>query len=208
MIASPQEYSRITHALTNPNEFAHMIRIPDDEPIYEINLNTREIEIPNFLSVEADHNSEIIWFKTNRFFDNFDLYECNCWVQYINANKEKHYYAAPILVGALPFGNEQILIPWAISKEVTKTSGTIQFSFQFFKLTEDNKDFVFVLNTKPANGKVLSGLRFDPVSDLENNSITKDEAKALSDALHNLSDAFNTLNGEYVLYWTDADQLS
>jgi hypothetical protein len=68
MIASPQEYNSITHSLTNPNEFAHMIRIPDDEPIYEIDLNTREISIPEFLSVETDHNSEIIWFKTNRCF--------------------------------------------------------------------------------------------------------------------------------------------
>lgn len=208
MKTSPQEYKSLTASLTNPNEFAHLIRIPDDEPIYEIDLNKREITIPEFLSVEDDHNSEIIWFKTDRFFDNFDLYDCNCWIQYINANKEKHYYGAPILVGASQFGNEQILIPWAISEEVSKKSGTIQFSFQFFKLTEDGNEFVFRLNTKPASGKILTGLKVDPVKDLANRTITEDEAKALDDKLHSLHEAYNTLSGKYVLYWTEADQLS
>ena len=70
MIVSPQEYKRLLNSLTNPNNFANMIQIPADEYIYEIDLNKREIEAPEFLSVTSEHNAEILWFKANRFFDN------------------------------------------------------------------------------------------------------------------------------------------
>jgi len=38
------------------------MRIPADEPIYNINLNTRVIDPPKFLGVEADHEAEAIFF--------------------------------------------------------------------------------------------------------------------------------------------------
>ena len=40
------------------------------------------------------------------------------------------------MIGVEEYGSEKILIPWAISKEVAKKTGVIQFSFQFFKLSE------------------------------------------------------------------------
>ena len=101
-------------------------------------LDKRKIEAPAYLSVEADQNAEIIWFKVDRFYDNIDLYSGVAWIQYINADKEERLYAAPLLVGTEQFGNEQILIPWEIGKEDAKTAGTIQFSFQFFQLSEDS----------------------------------------------------------------------
>ena len=86
MIVSPQEYNSLVHRLMDPNQFTSMLRIPENEPIYEIDLNARSIAAPEFLSVEEDHNSEIIWFKTDRFFDNIDLYNGTCWIQYKNAD--------------------------------------------------------------------------------------------------------------------------
>ena len=118
MIVSPQEYNSLLYRLTDPNEFTDMLRIPKDEPIYEIDLNKREINAPEFLSVEEDHNSEIIWFKTDRFYDNIDLYNGTCWIQYKNADQEEYFYAAPLMVGVEEHGSEKLLIPWAISKEV------------------------------------------------------------------------------------------
>ena len=138
MILSPQECNELLLKLRDPNQFAHLIRIPENEPIYQIDLDQRKIEAPAYLSVETDQNAEIIWFKVDRFYDNIDLYSGVAWIQYINADKEERLYAAPLLVGTEQFGNEQILIPWAIGKEVANTAGTIQFSFQFFKLSEDS----------------------------------------------------------------------
>lgn len=207
MNTSPDLYNGLIHELSDPNYFSSFLRIPDNEPIYDIDLNTRVIHVPDFLSVTDDHNSEILWFKTNRFFDNFDLYTTTCWIQYVNAEGEKYFYAAPILTGAQEFGNEQILIPWAISKEVTKKSGPIEFAFQFFKLSEDGLKFLFVLNTLPAKSRVLSGLRVDPSAFLTDDSQTEEEAipqrEQLAGYLEKLSSDYAKLSQAYELYWIE-----
>lgn len=205
MIVSPQEYNNLVSRLVDPNEFMNMIRIPENEPIYQIDLNERKIYAPDFLSVEEDHNSEIIWFKTDRFYDNIDLYDSVCWIQYINADKEEYFYAAPLVVGVEEYGSEQILIPWAISKEVAKKTGTIQFSFQFFKLSEDNLRFLYILNTQVATSKILAGLRVDPTAFLTDDEQTEEDAlperEWLADELKRLTAKYETLSRDYELYW-------
>lgn len=207
MIVSPQEYESLLHRLMDPNEFTDMLRIPENEPIYDIDLNTRKIDAPEFLSVEEDHNSEIIWFKTDRFFDNIDLYNSTCWIQYINANQEQYFYAAPLVVGVEEFGSEKILIPWAISKEVAKATGVIQFSFQFFKLSEDNLRFLYILNTQVAKSRILTGLRVDPSAFLVDGEQTEEEVlperQWLADELHRLTEAYEKLSKDYELYWIE-----
>jgi len=207
MKVSPQEYNSLLGRLIDPNEYTNFLRIPADEPIYEIDLNQRKINVPEFLSVEEDHNAEIIWFKTDRFYDNIDLYESTCWIQYVNANNEEYFYAAPIIIGAQEFGNEQILIPWAISKEVAKATGVISFSFQFFKLSEDKNRFLYVLNTQVAKSKILAGLRVDPLAfltdDEKEESDFLPQREWLTNEITRLHDAYSTLSGDYKLYWID-----
>lgn len=207
MIVSPQEYNSLLHRLMDPNEFTSMLRIPEDEPIYEIDLNKRLIAAPEFLSVEEDHNSEIIWFKTDRFYDNIDLYNGTCWIQYKNADQEEYFYAAPIVVGVEEYGSEKILIPWAISKEVAKKTGVIQFSFQFFKLSEDGLRFHYILNTQVAKSKILAGLRVDPSAFLDDDDMTEEDAlperEWLADELHRLTEKYEQLSRDYELYWIE-----
>lgn len=207
MIVSPQEYNSLLHRLMDPNEFTSMLRIPEDEPIYEIDLNKRLIAAPEFLSVEEDHNSEIIWFKTDRFYDNIDLYNGTCWIQYKNVDQEEYFYAAPIVVGVEEHGSEKILIPWAISKEVAKKTGVIQFSFQFFKLSEDGLRFHYILNTQIAKSKILAGLRVDPSAFLDDDNITEEDAlperEWLADELHRLTEKYEQLSKDYELYWIE-----
>ena len=211
MKVSPEEYNSMLHLIRNPNEYFPFLRIPKDEPVYDIDLKTRTITVPEFLSVEKEHNAEIIWFKADRFYDDFDLYSCNCWILYSNVLKEDYFYAAPIMVIGEDFGVDKILIPWAIGESATRKGGTIEFSFQFFKLgTNDQgeKIFNFILNTRPAKGKVLPGIFADPRSVItepagENGSYTPEQAQ-LADMLSKLYDQYNKLNGEYNLYWIDA----
>lgn len=199
MIVSPQEYNSLLHGLNDINQFTSYLRIPKDEPIYNINLNERVIEAPEFLSVEEDHNSEVIWFKVNRFYDNVDLYQTTCWIQYKNADKEEYFYLAPMYVSGETEGDDVLLIPWAISKEVAKTTGTVQFSFQFFKLSEDKLRFLFILNTQIAKSKILAGMRIDPLDEIEDN----EEGSQLADELKRLTEAYETLRKDYELYWIE-----
>ena len=96
MIVSPQEYNGLLHQIKDPNIFSKVLRIPEKEKIYEINLSTRQIETPEFLSVETDADAEIIWFKVDRFFDTIDLYSGACWILYTNASGASYFYNAPM----------------------------------------------------------------------------------------------------------------
>lgn len=207
MIVSPQEYNSLIHKLTDPNEFTAYLRIPENEPIYEVDLSQRLIHAPEFLSVEEDHNSEIIWFMTDRFYDNIDLYDSTCWIQYVNASGEEYFYAAPLIVGVEKYGSEKLLIPWAISKEVAKKTGIISFSFQFFKLSEDHLRFLYILNTQVAKSRILTGLRVDPSAFLDdedaNESDALPEREWLADELHRLTEAYEKLSKDYELYWIE-----
>lgn len=196
MITSPQEYNSLVHSLVNPNEFMPYIQIPENETVYKIDLNTRKAEAPAFLSVSEDHNSEILWFSVDRFYDCYDLYNCTCWIQYTNANKDSFYYAAPMMIKGETHGSDTILIPWVVSKEVGAAAGDVEFSFQFFTLSEDGLRFVYILNTVASKSKVLTGLTIvDPDSD------AKEQFAA--DELHAIYERLKVLEGAYTLDWTD-----
>ena len=46
-----------------------VVQISKNETLYNIDLNSRTVEAPNFLSAECDHESEILFFKVNRYYD-------------------------------------------------------------------------------------------------------------------------------------------
>lgn len=204
MIVSPQEYNGLLHQLRDPNEFSHFLKMPEDEHVYNVDLNSRKIETPDFLSVQSDSNAEIIWFKTDRFYDNIDLYSGCCWIIYTNASGNSYFYNAPMQVVAGPYGHDYLLIPWVISKEVTDASGAIKFSFQFFKLSEDYQRFLYILNTTPTASKILVSLD----ANIEETAAEELKHNVNSDSLlgrlTTLEAAYTTLKEKYELYWLEA----
>ena len=69
--------------------------LPEDEPVYEIDLNTRKINSPQFLGTQTEHGAEIIYFSVDRYFNEMDLANTTCLIQYINANNEGKIYPVP-----------------------------------------------------------------------------------------------------------------
>jgi len=73
MITGSQEYQdflaniAIHNGSYNPPNT--LIRIPTDEKIYDVNWETRVIESPASIGVEADHEAEYIFFRMDRFVD-------------------------------------------------------------------------------------------------------------------------------------------
>ena len=59
-----------------------------DEPIYDIDLNSRTIDAPEFLQFGdiGPDGTKTIYFCVDRFFDNVDLSTMFCVIQYQNAN--------------------------------------------------------------------------------------------------------------------------
>ena len=60
MITTPEEYLSKLHLIQNNNFPTIAILLPRDETIYNIDLNTRTIEAPEYLSVETDHYAETV----------------------------------------------------------------------------------------------------------------------------------------------------
>ena len=207
MITSPKEYESLYYVINDPNNASACIAIPHDEPIYEINLDTREVQAPEFLSVLEDHNSEIIWFKADRFYDNFDLYGSTCWIQYRNANKEEHICVT--IPKVIKETNHDILyIPWPICGPATKAAGKIEFAFHFYKMSEDGKQVYYNLNTKPATSKILHGMSINPTDFLENGQFDSEENPKYAELellLRQLTERYSEFEKDFNIYWLEAE---
>ncbi len=162
MITKSEEYLNFLQEISKGTP-TYELRIPSDEPIYEIDLNTRIVNAPNFLSVESDHEAEIIYFSMDRYFESMDLVNCTGLVLFKNANNEEFAYLIPAYDIVSQPG--KIIFGWDIQGAVTKYSGTVQFAFKFYKLDEQFDEEIgdfkavleFDLNTLISQSKILKG---------------------------------------------------
>lgn len=164
MITEKQEYLDLLYKIQDENKPSLAILLPGDERIYNVDLATRTIEAPEYLSVETDHRSEVIYFKVARYYDAIDLSNTICVIQYINANKEGRVYAVPYYdIDTLSDTNE-MLIPWEVDGEATVAAGDVQYAIRFYKLDSriTDKRLVYNLNTLTASSKVLHGIDINP----------------------------------------------
>jgi hypothetical protein len=61
-----------------------------------VDLATRTIDTPKFLSVVKDHNSSTIYFRVKRFHHFIDLSKMTCIIQYTTLRDNKtNIYAVP-----------------------------------------------------------------------------------------------------------------
>ena len=180
MITQRDDYLSLLYKIQDPNRQHTIIQLPPDEPIYNIDLNTRTVEAPKFLSVEYDHAAETIYFSVDRFFDNQDLAEKYCVIQYQNANpiKEKggYIYAVPYFDLISKADENKMLFGWKIEGPATAFSGTVEFSIKFYEVGEVSFDtisgephkvnaYLYVLNTQPVKSQVLHGMDVQATSE-------------------------------------------
>ena len=95
MITTAEEYNKYLYAIQDANRPVVALVLPHDEIIYRVDLNTRIIESPEFLSVETDHTAETIYFRMARFYENIDLTTMTCVIQYVNAEGKGGIYVVP-----------------------------------------------------------------------------------------------------------------
>lgn len=197
---------------------------PSDDQIVDIDLNTREINAPKFLSVQYDHNAEIIYFRCNRYFDNMDLAKTVCVIQYLNAEhidektgeKTRNagifwvpyydiYHSTPTEENS-DFSEPTLLIPWAVGGLATAYEGTVTYSVRFYRLDEDKVTYLYNMSTKPAKGDVLWGIDF-AIYDEEHAAEEQEflqkfqyESTFSDQVYHDLSLAVH----EAATYWVDA----
>ena len=170
MITTAEDYYGLLYKVQDKNAPSIAVLLPTDEKIYEVDLDTRQIEAPEYVSVSSDHLAEVIYFKCPRFYDGVDLAETTCVIEYINAKGKAYFYPVPFFdVSTYSTYNPEtleeephILFPWAIDSSVCAAAGKVQFAIRFYQLGgKDGTKLEYNISTLPAETSVLEGLASD-----------------------------------------------
>ena len=207
MITTAEQYNAnllLIHNI-NPPTYA---TLPTADNIYNIDVNTRKIDAPQFLAVEKDNISETIYFIVDRYADYMDLATTSCIITYTNAAGKSRIYAVPFYDIYSYASEKKIILPWCLDIGVDEAPGEIEFAIQYFKVGEIlnpetngmEKVVQYSLNTLPAKSKVLVGMT---VKEFE------ESYKLAPDQFNQLLDRINIIEryqqDKYGTYWTILD---
>ncbi len=166
----------------DPNNY-NLLRLPveEDEPLFEIDANTREIKVPdvfkrNGLTVQGDKLAEIIYFKMARFFDMMDLYRFandsihtngslaadgpHTYIEWQNlSSKNPDYEKGVDYAYAMTCDDNYIYFGWPLAEYVSGDAGQIQFAVRFLEIEEGQ--VVYNYATKIAQCEIKSTLNFN-----------------------------------------------
>ena len=183
------------------------IIVPSNIRLYNIDLNTREIDAPEYLSVQHEHYAETVYFLVDRFYDNMDLAQTTCVVQYVT-NNQSYVYAVPFCdVTTYP---DKIIIPWCISGSATEYAGIVKYLLRFYiidknsTITDEEYDpsqaqFSYSLSTLPASSRVLYGLPVENVLNEEDYHIET------NNRFYELLSTIGKMVDNSTVYWIEAN---
>lgn len=139
-----------------------------------VDLTSRTITVPEelkYIGVETDNNSEKVWFKVPRYFDEpdvqgkGDLLTKVAQVHFLNAGGS---YGVYTITETKDNEDGTISLAWLIGKDVTEFSGDVKFQLVFTLF--DNGNNVYKLSTTPATLVVRAGIN------TKNFSVSKESA--------------------------------
>ena len=135
----------------NINDISYFM-LPIDEPLFEINANTRLIKIPDEfktgISVQGDEIAETIFFSIDRYYDTTDFYDdyiipviqwkyadqSGVGVYHLSATTGK---VVMVDENSKTGGTIKVVFGWPITSEVTSRAANIQFSVRFLTIFDD-----------------------------------------------------------------------
>jgi hypothetical protein len=140
--------------------------LPYAHNIYDVDLNTRTIHGPEFISVQRDHKSEVIYFKVDRFIDYMDLANTVCVIEYIIPGTEDripYIYIVPFFDTTKFIAEKKMIFPWVVGGPATQAGGTIEYAIRFFRTDGDgvNTTLAYSLSTLPTKSKILPSIEGD-----------------------------------------------
>lgn len=123
--------------------------IIQDEEIFYVDLNTRNIEVPDAfkkeLAIRGDHDAETVWFAVNQHFDGKDLAGYTWGVQVEDAKKNRKL----LLLNPKPeqagesqkeeFDKDALFLGWPITFDVTEYAGDISIALCCYTIEEDGE---------------------------------------------------------------------
>lgn len=142
------------------------IIFPADEPLFEIDANTRVITVPehfrkNGISVQGDDLAETIYFKIYKYFDINDFFaNSKIEVNWKMTSGNKTVEGITEIDDKLDdLDHDYIIFAWPIDSSITIGKGTLQFSVTITGYAEGVNDAIgFIYNTLPASVNINGGL--------------------------------------------------
>ena len=164
-VISEQEYLSHLHEIQSQNP-PSLVLFPSSKNIYDVNLETRQIDSPEFLSVAYDPAAENIYFRIDRFHDYMDLSNTVCVIQYYTPDGKAHVYPVPFYDVFTEKIDNKMLFQWCIDGAATQFEGPVTYSVRFYLIEENagKLNLIYNLSTEVAESKVLHGMQ---VSKLE-----------------------------------------
>lgn len=171
-ITSLNEYFyNLPNLIANPNFKPKYVILPVDEPMFEINANTREIKIPDAFktgaSVQGDESAEIIYFVIDRYHEAIDLNNQKIYIEWTTSDS---YGASEEVFRDIESKPNYIIFGWALEKEITKNAGPVNFAIRFYTIKEkadNSKELEYSLSTRPQTITINKGMNFDIISDTD-----------------------------------------
>lgn len=160
------------------DDIKQFIRLPLDEPTFDIDANSRAITVPaefkkNGISVKDDEIAETLYFSIDRYYDTIDLLSPGVniviqWESAPGADKKATQGLSTALFrdGVLVDGDEKVVFGWAINNKITKNAGTIKFAVRFYMV--ENDAITFNLNTLVQSATIQPGITYDLKQPIEN----------------------------------------
>ena len=150
--------------------------LPIDEDHFEINANTRAINIPasfkkNGVAVQGDDLAEVLYFKIDRYFDYMDLNNCDIYIQWEtpkDAEGKTIKSVSPAYIRDIASEPGKLIFGWALSDVITANSGNLKFSVRFFQWqnTDDGKKVLaYSFSTLTAQVLIQPSINFNPETD-------------------------------------------
>lgn len=170
MITSPEEFRQQLLDIQNSVDVVYTT-LPSDEPRFIIDANSRTITIPaefQFLGVKNDHNAETVYFEIDRYFDDEDLSQHTCVIQFANKNNSDDGGIYPVTTMDTTSVDGKIIFGWEIKSDATSLVGDIYFSVRFYSINSTDYVFTYNFNTLTAKSVILDTLDVDNQMIIEN----------------------------------------
>ena len=147
--------------------------LPLDENYFNIDTNTRMIEVPtafkkNGVGVQGDMGAETIYFKVPRYFDAVDLNNTDIYIQWQYTNSQNNNTEQGIShewVRDIESEDDYLIFGWVLGGRITEEAGNLQFSVRFIRgEKDDNKNVTnisYSLSTLTTNVMINPGLNYD-----------------------------------------------
>lgn len=155
----------------------YFLRVPLDEPLFEINANTRGITVPGELSqvgVVGDKLAEILFFRIDRYYDAVDLNTRHIYIEWELPDGTRGM--SRDFLRDTQSEKDKIIFGWLIDDKLTEQVGAIRFAVRFVEWSsrEDSSNAVtegtgleYSFSSLPATISISNTLRYTLFEDDE-----------------------------------------